>query len=357
MKEQKFIAVIDCHSLARTRFEAGYNQAEKNGLDVTSVEYLKGITSFIFKDVIDRFPGIPFDELVFVFDAEGYNVRKSIYPQYKENRSVDKKYPIATALPLEDYQNDVTLALKTEIDKLKGLGKKFSNARSLLEEFSEQQDVSDRDAESVRAYVTKIMDIDNTPLLEERAKYAQKQELFKKTVEDFKTFITSNGGFYTEAEGFEGDDLVNTFVKQNQHHKIVVYSGDRDLHQLITATTSVSSIQYAKTGDRKTVITKLADVEGESGAGILFEKMLTGDASDNLPGIKGVGPKRALEILKYGLSPDAVLLNEETPDKFKKLIQENYGLLEMFKSVIQLKELDVEIKATPTANIIQFLKK
>lgn len=108
-----------------------------------------------------------------------------------------------------------------------------------------------------------------------------------------------------EAAGFEGDDLIGTAVEKFKNLpelKIVMLSGDLDNLQLVENDKVVE--ETFKKGISETAIYDESGVEKRFG--VLPKQMpdyksLVGDASDNIPGVPGVGPKTAAVIIqKYG---------------------------------------------------------
>ena len=111
--------------------------------------------------------------------------------------------------------------------------------------------------------------------------------------------------------GYEADDVLGTLacVGKSQGYRVKILTGDRDLFQLVQRDRSITvlymSTQYGKgwRGSKiedygtEDVIAKL----GISPAQVVDYKALCGDASDNIPGVKGVGPKTAVSLLNtYG---------------------------------------------------------
>lgn len=109
-------------------------------------------------------------------------------------------------------------------------------------------------------------------------------------------------------EGYEADDLLGTLAKYVQSGKwsqqnldMLIVSGDRDLLQLISDRVSICLPQ----GSFKTLTAynriKAYERYGLYPEQIIDYKGIVGDASDNIPGVKGIGEKTALELLnKYG---------------------------------------------------------
>ena len=104
-----------------------------------------------------------------------------------------------------------------------------------------------------------------------------------------------------EQEGFEADDILGTLSALAEKNGIVpvVVSGDRDLLQLAGETLKVR-IPKTKGGRTDTEDYYAADVQAKYGvtpAEFIDMKALMGDASDNIPGVPGIGEKTAAKII------------------------------------------------------------
>lgn len=105
---------------------------------------------------------------------------------------------------------------------------------------------------------------------------------------------------YFEVGGFEADDVIGTLVAQSEIETIIV-TGDRDMLQLVTdkvkVCVPVKGLSETKTYDEKLVFEEF----GVKPVQWVDVKALKGDASDNYPGVTGVGPKTACDLIaKYG---------------------------------------------------------
>jgi DNA polymerase-1 len=99
-----------------------------------------------------------------------------------------------------------------------------------------------------------------------------------------------------EREGYEADDIIGTLAVwlEAQGYHVVIVSGDKDLLQLVTPNVRVWDTMYDRHFDQQAVRTKygvgsdqLPDVFG-----------LMGDSSDNIPGVPGIGEKRATALIQ-----------------------------------------------------------
>ena len=102
-----------------------------------------------------------------------------------------------------------------------------------------------------------------------------------------------------ETEGYEADDVIGTVAKRADQAGIEAYvvTGDRDSLQLITQTTKVLLTRKGVSEIEVFDQAHLKEVYGLAPWQIIDLKGLMGDASDNIPGIKGVGEKTALKLL------------------------------------------------------------
>lgn len=102
--------------------------------------------------------------------------------------------------------------------------------------------------------------------------------------------------------GFEADDIIGTLVtKIDAGVKKIIVTGDMDTLQLVDDDTSVFTL---KRGISDTILYNEALVHEKYGFGpehVIDYKGLAGDASDNIPGVAGIGDKTARELIgKYG---------------------------------------------------------
>ncbi|MEG2002950.1 MAG: 5'-3' exonuclease H3TH domain-containing protein, partial [Clostridia bacterium] len=108
-----------------------------------------------------------------------------------------------------------------------------------------------------------------------------------------------------EKEGFEADDVLGTIAKHYDGETIII-TGDNDYLQLIDDSTT---IYLTKKGlseiDVKNAQT-LLDSHKLTPSQIIDLKSLMGDASDNIPGVKGVGEKTAADLLEKYQTLDGV---------------------------------------------------
>ncbi len=121
---------------------------------------------------------------------------------------------------------------------------------------------------------------------------------------EIKEILNSMNINYLEMENYEGDDILGSCAKQfsNENLQACILSGDRDLFQLVDENIIVR-IPRTKMGKTETEIYDKARIEEEyklSPKDLIELKALMGDSSDEIPGVPGIGPKTATELLiKY----------------------------------------------------------
>ena len=126
-----------------------------------------------------------------------------------------------------------------------------------------------------------------------------------------------------ECQGWEADDVIGTVGKicSNNGWECVVVTGDRDSLQLIDENVHVKLV-ISKAGQTTATLYTREKFEEEYGfepKKLIDLKALMGDSSDNIPGVAGVGPKTATDLLlKFG-SLDGVYDNLDDPSVKPKL--------------------------------------
>jgi DNA polymerase-1 len=173
----------------------------------------------------------------------------------------------------------------------------------------------------------------------------------KKVLEAFKIPIFAK-------EGVEADDLIATICKKvGKDAEIFIVSGDLDNTQLVNENTKVYTLGK---GIKDTVIYDIGRVRERFGVEpnqMVDFKALTGDPSDNIPGVEGIGKKTAAEIIqKYGsiknlyeeLSTDTAVLKPKVKEALKKnkeIAFMSYNLAKMKNDV----DLDFSAQGGPAS--------
>ena len=155
-----------------------------------------------------------------------------------------------------------------------------------------------------------------------------------------------------EKEGYEADDILGTVGKycEETGGGAVLVTGDRDSFQLSGPRTT---ILYTKKGITETVrVTPeyVRETYGLEPEQLIDVKSLMGDASDNIPGVPGVGEKTALKLVQQYGSLSAVLdsADAEQKGKLRERLMEGRALAEMSYALAKI-DRDAPVDVTPEA--------
>lgn len=111
-------------------------------------------------------------------------------------------------------------------------------------------------------------------------------------------------------DGLEADDIIgylaNKFQAHNETQKVTIMSADKDFIQLVSDKVHCYSPTKKKIYTPKDVLEEF----GVSSNNFLNYKILMGDASDNIPGITGLGPKKLLKLFPELISNTKIELDE-----------------------------------------------
>lgn len=113
-----------------------------------------------------------------------------------------------------------------------------------------------------------------------------------------------------ELAGYEADDLIGTISRkcESAGWACVIVTGDRDSLQLVTEHTKVKliSTRMGQTTTKDMTPESFREVYGFDPIHIIDLKALMGDASDNIPGVKGIGEKTAMTLIQKYQTVDAI---------------------------------------------------
>ncbi|HSI66546.1 MAG TPA: DNA polymerase I [Planococcus sp. (in: firmicutes)] len=132
-----------------------------------------------------------------------------------------------------------------------------------------------------------------------------------------------------ELPNYEADDIIGTLSLQAEKEgdEVIVISGDKDMTQLASASTTVYITRKGITDIEKYTVDHIKEKYGLTPLQIIDMKGLMGDSSDNIPGVPGVGEKTALKLLAAHNSVEGVYeAIEEQKGKLKEKLQNNKEL-------------------------------
>ena len=151
-----------------------------------------------------------------------------------------------------------------------------------------------------------------------------------------------------EQQGIEADDIIGTLAKRHagKDIKVVIVSGDKDMMQLVTDDVIMIDTMKDKIYDIAAVKVRFG-VEPDRVVEILG---LMGDASDNIPGVPGIGPKNALRLIEeYGTIEEIIRNVDRLKNaKAKQSIREYTDQARMSRDLAVIRtdaDIDIDLEA------------
>ncbi|RST86290.1 DNA polymerase I [Aquibium carbonis] len=167
-----------------------------------------------------------------------------------------------------------------------------------------------------------------------------------------------------EMEGFEADDIIATYARLacEAGADTTIISSDKDLMQLVGETVSM----YDPMKDREIRVPEVIEKWGVPPEKMIDLQALTGDSVDNVPGVPGIGPKTAAQLLEQFGDLDTLLAraSEIKQNKRRESIIENADKARISRELVRLRDdvplvdgLDVLTLQPPNGpKLIGFLK-
>lgn len=124
-----------------------------------------------------------------------------------------------------------------------------------------------------------------------------------------------------EVEGYEADDLIGTFAVQGEKAGLApfIVTADADAYQLLSSRTKILITRKGITKLEEFNLEKMQELYGITPRQWVDFKALKGDSSDNIPGVPGIGEKRALQLIKeYGSLEEIIEHSSDIPGKVGK---------------------------------------
>lgn len=147
---------------------------------------------------------------------------------------------------------------------------------------------------------------------EELSSYNYQRERIKQYLEEL--FVRQG-----EYEYCETDDAIAYYTQNSPNEKLIVYSSDGDLTQLVSPNTQIYNPSHGKLYKQKdTIIYQHEEILIEN---VKLVKMMCGDASDNIAGIRGMGVKSLLTLFPELRTEELTL--EQLKDKSNVLFEQD----------------------------------
>jgi len=157
------------------------------------------------------------------------------------------------------------------------------------------------------------------------------QQEFDRSVERIEQILEAFRVPVVGVEGYEADDVIGTLAAAARGLQVVIVSGDKDFYQLIGP--GIALLNPGRGGPAAVEEHWVDQTNASERLGVPPDRVvdylaLVGDSSDNVPGVKGVGEKTALELLKTFGDLDAILANaERIPGKRAREAVQQYAEL------------------------------
>jgi len=196
----------------------------------------------------------------------------------------------------------------------------------------------------------------------------QLQQDFDRSVERIKQILAAFRVPVLGLEGYEADDVIATLAEgaAGQGLQAVIVSGDKDFYQLISPGIALLNPGRGGPGAVEEQWVDLANASERFGVPperIVDYFALVGDSSDNIPGVKGVGEKTALELLRaYGDLDTIIARAPDIPGKrAREAVQQHAELARLSRKLVTILRdvpvaLDLEqlrVQAPDTARLTQ----
>ena len=152
-----------------------------------------------------------------------------------------------------------------------------------------------------------------------------------------KDVLDSMGVKYTDLDGFEADDIVGTYARMAKEagDRAVLITGDRDYLQIVDDDILVYLTKKGVSDTVEYTVDKIKEEYGITPKQLIDVKGLMGDKSDNIPGVDGIGEKRALDFIrKYGSIENLYdNLDDISGKKTKENLENNEAVAYMSKKI------------------------
>jgi DNA polymerase-1 len=167
-----------------------------------------------------------------------------------------------------------------------------------------------------------------------------------------------------EMLGFEADDLIATYARQacELQAEVTIVSSDKDLMQLVNERV----IMYDTMKDKKIGIAEVIEKFGVPPNKVIEAQALIGDSTDNVPGVPGIGPKTAAQLLTEFGDLESVLsrAGEIKQQKRRESLIEHAEMARLSRKLVTLDDnvalevplADLAVHEPDYTRLIAFLK-
>lgn len=152
---------------------------------------------------------------------------------------------------------------------------------------------------------------------------------------------------WVEVPNIEADDLIGTMAKTASDYSTTILTSDHDYLQLVDDSTRVLLMKKGLTEMDEMTPAKVREQYGVEPKQIIDLKGLMGDASDNYPGIPGVGQKTAVKLIQqYGSVENVLAHDQEIKGALGKKVQAGHESALLSKNLATIR-CDVQVDVQP----------
>ena len=139
--------------------------------------------------------------------------------------------------------------------------------------------------------------------------------------------------------GYEADDCIGTIAYQaREHANVSILTGDQDILQLLDESISVILLKKGYGNYQVHTPDTFFEEKGIKPRQMIDLKALMGDTSDNYPGVKGIGEKTALKLLKEFEHVEGIISNLDRLSKSHKTkIEQDLEMLHLSRILAEIK--------------------
>ena len=224
-------------------------------------------------------------------------------------------------------------------------------------------------------YVVVAWDKKGTSTAKRSAIYPEYKAGRKKAPDDFyeqipllKDFLKTLGWPLFETDGYEADDILGTLAVQANKLGVEanLITSDLDMLQLIDENTKVFAMKRGFSDIEEFDLEYFENKYGLKQSQFLDLKALQGDSSDNIPGVPGIGPKTATQLLQEFFTLEGIYENlENIKPAWRKKLEDGKELAFMSKKIaeifldapVELNFEDADIRNFNYEEVLKMLRK
>ena len=155
-----------------------------------------------------------------------------------------------------------------------------------------------------------------------KANREKTEDELKEQIRTCENLLEKIGFKIVSERGFEADDIVGSYAKyfENLGAEVYIHTTDKDMYQLISDKVKIynpmKNIIIGENGCREKFLV--------SPDKVIYSLALAGDTSDNVPGVKGIGPKKAASLIEQFQDIEGIYKNiESISGAVQKYLKEN----------------------------------